>query len=663
MAARQADRSVGSGWTARWGQDHPPAQGVTLGAGCWQARFSAGELVDLRLNERQIIRRLCVRVRDVDWNTVEGVSSRPTVMCTPDEVNVAFASRHRDAEGEIDFSWSGGLSGRADDVVEWTMAGRARSAFVYNRIGICVLLNPDAFVGASYIARLGDHAVSGRIDDMVAPQSVHGGLIFPMFDAFTELEMELDGGVLIHCDFAGDVFEMEDQRNWSDGSLKIYSTPVGNPVPRHARRGEEIAQRVRIALSGVDPISARPAFTCGRPPHAPLVRIILHESRDASVPPVGLGLDTDLHHPTPRELGWLRRLAPAHLRVDVSASDTESAGQTLGIADQVAIALGAELEVAISMSADHEVHAELASLLLELHVPVARLMVLDGAAVTSAAYADRASGILPGVPIVCGTDAYFAECNRNRPDLTGVDGLVYPLTPQVHDSDEQAMLESIGAQAATVRTARMFAAGRPIHVSPVTLRPRWNPLGDRIASGSAQLPPGADHRQPTTFTAAWTVGSIHSLAVAGAASLTYYELTGWRGVIDRERESIRGQRELGRPGEPFPAFWVLAEAARLRGRACLGADVSDPLSIEALAVRDDDGLVLLVGNLRPEPVRVRLEPLDLDWVESRPLDALGAGWREPEALEVRRRVCEIEVAPWSVARIAAGSSELRETPS
>lgn len=659
MSPRQGHSPLDSGWTARWGREHPPAPGVILRAGHWQARFSAGELVDLRLNGQQIIRRLCVRVRDVDWNTVEGAPSRPRVACSPDEVTVSFESRHRDAEGDIDFVWSGELSGRSDDVIEWTMAGRARHTFDYNRIGICVLLNPDVLAGASYVARRHDQAVSGRIDDTVAPQEVRGDRIFPMVDAFSELEIELRGGGSIRCSFAGDLFEMEDQRNWSDGSLKIYSTPVGDPVPRHARSGEQFVQRVRVALSGANSVPARPAFTSRRRARTTSVRVILGQSGegDSSLPPLGLGLDTDLHEPTPRELGWLHRLAPAHLRVDVSVGDAGRTAHTLRRADRVASALGAELEVALSMPMD-QAQAVPAAVLEELQAPVARLIVLDGAAVTDSAYARRARGILPGVPVVCGTDAYFAECNRERPDLAGADGLAYPLTPQVHDSDEQALVESIGAQAATVRTARMFADCRPIHVSPVTLRPRWNPLGRRPGGGSGRLPAGADHRQPTTLTAAWTVGSIRRLAAADAASLTYYELTGRRGVIYRERESISRQRDLGRPGEPFPVFWVLAEVARLRGRVCFPVEVSDPLSVEALAVRDDDGLVLLVANLRPEPVRIRLEPLDGDRVESRRLDVLGAGWGEPEPLKVRRRVCEIGVASWSVARIATCSAVL-----
>lgn len=89
----------------------------------------------------------------------------------------------------------------------------------------------------------------------------------------------------------------------------------------------------------------------------------------------------------------------------------------------------------------------------------------------------------------------------------------------------------------------------------------------------------------------------------------------------------------------------------------MAAAASDPFSVDALAVRDPDRLVLLLASLRPEPVRVLVEGLGAGCVEARPLDALAGGWAEPEAREVRRGVCEFELAPWPVTRVTASSSE------
>ncbi len=43
-----------------------------------------------------------------------------------------------------------------------------------------------------------------------------------------------------HLYFEGDVFETEDQRNWTDASYKTYSTPLDQPYPA------KVSKRYRI---------------------------------------------------------------------------------------------------------------------------------------------------------------------------------------------------------------------------------------------------------------------------------------------------------------------------------------------------------------------------------------------------------------------------------
>ena len=171
------------------------------------------------------------------------------------------------------------------------------------------------------------------------------------------------------------------------------------------------------------------------------------------------------------------------------------------------------------------------------------------------------------VPVIGGTDLWFAELNRARPDLGAIDGLAYTITPQVHTFDEESIAQSLEAQPETVRTATTFADGLPIVVSPVTLRPRdvvhvdhFNPAGT-----TQEIPFSVDPRQSSLFAAAWTVGSIAALADAGAASLTYYETVGWRGIIPGDRplpEPFIGAP----PGRRVPDLPRVCQRARGRGR-------------------------------------------------------------------------------------------------
>ena len=40
--------------------------------------------------------------------------------------------------------------------------------------------------------------------------------------------------------FEGDLWEMEDQRNWTDASYKTYSTPLRPPYPVEIREGDRV---------------------------------------------------------------------------------------------------------------------------------------------------------------------------------------------------------------------------------------------------------------------------------------------------------------------------------------------------------------------------------------------------------------------------------------
>ena len=42
--------------------------------------------------------------------------------------------------------------------------------------------------------------------------------------------------------FVGEVFEIEDQRNWTDASYKTYCRPLARPFPYRIEPGETVEQ-------------------------------------------------------------------------------------------------------------------------------------------------------------------------------------------------------------------------------------------------------------------------------------------------------------------------------------------------------------------------------------------------------------------------------------
>jgi hypothetical protein len=66
------------------------------------------------------------------------------------------------------------------------------------------------------------------------------------------------------------------------------------------------------------------------------------------------------------------------------------------------------------------------------------------------------------------------------------------------------------------------------------LKPRFNAVatGPEPEPAPGELPKPVDARQMSLFGAAWTLGAIARLAQSEAARLTFYETTGWRGVME-----------------------------------------------------------------------------------------------------------------------------------
>ena len=56
--------------------------------------------------------------------------------------------------------------------------------------------------------------------------------------------------------FGGELFEMEDQRNWTDASYKTYCTPLHLPYPVELAAGERVIQSVTLRPLGYPPLRA-----------------------------------------------------------------------------------------------------------------------------------------------------------------------------------------------------------------------------------------------------------------------------------------------------------------------------------------------------------------------------------------------------------------------
>jgi D-apionolactonase len=577
-----------------YGRDEPPIEPRQLRAGPLLVELHGPDLRYARSARNEVVRRVYMAIRDLNWNTLPATIGEPEIEDAGDAFRVRFDART--AEGDIDFAWTGTIEGSADGAISYELDGTAATDFDFAKIGLCLHHPLRESVGRLFRGTAPTTPVGGQLPWFIGPQInlADEGWDLPLFEPVEWLEIDLPHGERIRFDFEGDLFEMEDQRNWTDGSFKTSSTPASLGYHHTVQPGGRIRQKLTFRVEG--PVSPSPLRARAV---APAV-LRVGEPLGAVVPPIGLGVASHEEALGDRAVELLRELAPAHLRVDVRPGDAELLERAVFDAS----ALGCALELALFPNGEARFLDGVAEAVRAAGVPIARVLVLaDGREVSALEDVDLARERFPGIVVGGGTNVYFNELNRNRPDPDRFDVVVYSANPQIHAFDELSLVETFEAAGDTVRSARAFCGATPVAVTPITLLPRFNAVATVEEAGEAGgLPRQVDPRQSSLFAAGWTLGNAKGLAEAGVASLTYFETTGWRGVVERDDGS--GSAAFpSHPGEPFPLYHVLADLCALRGSELRACESSDPLAVVGLAA----GGQMLLANLEPRAKTVRLE--------------------------------------------------------
>lgn len=638
-------------------EELPPAP-MRLRAGPLNLEFADGGLRYIRLGEHELVRRVYAAVRDRNWGTVPARLSIVREEVREDSFEIVCEAECR--QGEIDFFWRGTIRGEASGRIFFGMDGQARSTFLRNRIGFCVLHPPKDCRGAR--CRVGQQ--DGTTIEAVFPR-----LISPWspFKDMTSIEHEVCSGLWCRVGFEGDLFEMEDQRNWADASFKTFCTPLSIPFPAQVAAGSVVRQSVTVSVDGALPGSARSETRA----KDSVVRIAPSSQPVRPLPPIGLGAASHEAPLSAREIEILRQLRPAHLRVDLRLAEANYAAR-LKTACSDAVALQVPLEVAVFVT--NEAERELAGLaqhVAALRPEVCRWLVLRTGelATQDPRWCELArkhlAGSAPRALFGTGTDHSFVEINRRRPPATGIDFVGFSANPQVHAFDHLSLVETLGTLGELVECAREFSGAKPLAVGPVTLKMRINPAatGAERALEPGELPPQVDPRQMSLFGAGWTLGSLKYLAEAGAATLTYYETTGWRGVMETAAGSSQPDKFPSVAGQVFPLYHVLADVAEFAGGEVVSCVSSESLRVEALLLKKGARRRLILANLSDETRIVAVDPALLEGaacLRSTRLNAQTAAEALRSPVEFRRRAGEIiprvanqrfELAPFELHRI------------
>lgn len=646
------------------GKDEKLPEQVELHAGPLTLLYEQGDIRYIRLGNSEILRRIYVAIRDRNWGTVPPVFSNVKMDIANDSFQITFDVANQ--QNEIDFAWRGTIQGKVDGTVSFSMDGEARSTFWRNRIGFCIL-HPAFLAGSNCQV---EH-VDGRREQAVFPLDFVSSQPVVPFSEMKKVSHQVAPGAWADVEFSGELFETEDQRNWTDASYKTFCTPLRLPYPVEIQAGTRINQSVTLRLRQEQPASSQltAAIVSGQP-SSPIIEVD-RKAREIPLPDRGLGVASHGQPLGPLEINRLKSLHLHHLRVDLVLSDPAYA-ESLQLAIQQAAALYLKLEIALLVS--DQMEQELAALRKKLDSLQPRVsawlcypekeLFLGGSPTAAVVNAARKylAGYDPAIPFCAGTNTDLIFMKRSLPPLDRIQKICFAITPQVHAFDNASLIETLPVQGAAVDSARLAGQGLPVMVSPITLKPRFNSYATTAAPALhfGELPPQVDVRQMSLFGAAWTTGSFKAIAEAATDSVTYFETSGWRGVMETGLGSPLPDIFHSIPGGVYPLYHVLADIGEFTGGSLLPVQTSHPLQVNGLLLRTGGRERMLLANYSGQPQHVHIANL-LFSLSTRWLDEtnLIQAMQTPEVyrqateafLESRDGALELDLLPFAVVKI------------
>lgn len=506
-----------------------------LSAGNLTCLYEKGNLRYIKWGEEELVRIIYTAVRDKDWATAPYEIEDEQILKGEDGFSIRYTAVYQ----LNDILYKAALEIRGEkNTISFFMQGEALSDFLRNRIGICVHHPISECAGKRVIITHPDGSkTEAHFPEEVSPHQP--------FKEVREMEWRTDAAATVQLHFDGDVFETEDQRNWTDYSYKTYSTPLEIPIPVAVKKGDAIQQQVtlNVMASVANPIEYREEKT----------------SETVRLPFPRIGYERALGSPqlSADEMLQLQEILLDHYRVVLHLSNQTWIDE-LNMSAAEAKVLGVPIEAVVFFpdSPDEELSTLSVNLQRFPEQIMSVLLLQENSPATPVALLQKAYPVLkanlPHVKVGYGTDGFFAELNRNCPPQNlPFDFISFSLNPQVHATDTRTLLENLGAQKDAVSLVRSFAPGKEVFVSPVT----WKIRADQ---GSDSLQPSdRDSRQHTAFGAMWTLLAIKYLS--GADHITFYQATGYRGLLHQAGKHPLHQALIQL--KTFCPTWVLVNDA------------------------------------------------------------------------------------------------------
>ncbi|SIR24107.1 hypothetical protein SAMN05880582_108122 [Rhizobium sp. RU20A] len=580
-----------------YGTSEPLPASRLLSAGPLLARLQDGNLRTIRFAGHEVLRGVSFLIRDKDWGTCAPEISDLSVSEDASAFAVRYKARFVAPDG-AELVCRAEIKGLASGRLTFSARFSSNRDFQTARAGFTVLHPLKGVVGEPVEIRHVDGSVeSARWPDAIEPWQ-------PFMD-ISAITHGVAPGLKAETRFEGDVFEMEDQRNWTDGSYKTYVRPLALPWPYLVPAGEEVFQNVTLTVTGQ-------AEESGAAAAAWPVRIALGPS-GATMPAMGLGLRPECLEAERAALPVLARLGISELVAHFDPLAGHGLDALRGYAEIAsASGLPVTLELALPCrSSPAKELREIAALCRETGFTPSTLLVSPAVDRQSTPPGsawpacppleniyEAARSAFPGTRLGGGMMSYFTELNRKRVPAEHLDYVSHCTNPIVHAADDLSVMQSFEALKDVVRSVRAIYPDKPYRIGPSTIAMRQNPYGSATKDnpGLGRIPmANVDPRHNGQFGAAFAAAYAATVAPAGVELLTLATLAGPFGLV-------AGQHEPSAPNMPRPLAAVIGALSAMAGEAVLAAESDQPDAVLGVATPAR----LLIVNITAEPQQVLL---------------------------------------------------------
>lgn len=584
-----------------FGTDESPAAERRFSAGALTLVLSDGAIRGLSWHGTEVVRGIACPVRDANWATYTSVLTDEKITETPNEFEISQVRLIADSTLCVILVFKGHSDGTFIATTEMS----ACSEFITNRAGF-TLLHP-----------LRD--VVGIPLSIIHPNCSVTSSHFPLLISPEQVAAEIAGlrycvnGIDTEITFQGEVFEMEDQRNWGDASFKTYCRPLSLPIPYRLSAGEKRRQAIHIRLAGTPPgnvasATARPSGTLELQPCA------------GNVPHIAVAIDVGAI-PDEAAQTCARVMNPRILQLRVTP---ESAPRVCQCASKLTSASPSEIELEVIVPATGDPEISIASVAAEckkVSLAVTRVLALPESYLrsyqpagpwpigpTPQDFLEHARRSFPGAKIGSGVLTYFTELNRCRPAAAMCDYIGHGVTAITHAADDRSVIESLEGLSHIYRSAGALAGERDYRLGLVAIGMRSNPYGSGIMENSQQnriAMAEADPRQRGLFAAAWAVGAVAATEGHKVSSLALSALVGPFGAIHRREAWAQPGYQESRTVMVYPIFHVLRFMSVMSGAPRLLMR-SPGNGIVGVASQDHSRIRLIIANLGKDISHVSL---------------------------------------------------------